>query len=240
MFFPFFSFRYFLYLAPALLFMMYAQWRVRSAYGKWTKVQNARNIPGVKAAQQILTQSGLNGVSLNEVPGQLTDNYDPRSKTLNLSRSVAVEPSVASLAIVAHEIGHAEQDAKRNPLLLLRGFLVPAVNFGSNLGPILIIGGVILSAMIEGFARFGQNIAVVGLLLFSLTFVFALVTLPVEIDASRRAMRMLRDSNLLVDTRELAGARQVLNAAALTYIGGMLVALLQLLYYASFVTGRRD
>src|SRR5574341_218734 len=216
--FPFFYWNpmYWLFVGPAVLFMLYAQWRVRSAYGKWGKTPNSRNVPGAKAAEGLLTQAGLYGISMAEAPGELTDNYDPRSKRLNLSRGTALGSSVASLAIVAHEIGHAQQDATGNLLLQLRSGIVPAANIGSQLGPILFIIGMFLQS---------PAVMWIGIGLFSLAFVFALITLPVEIDASSRAMRMLSSSGLLVGDDERRGARAVLQAAALTYVAALLMAL---------------
>jgi Zn-dependent membrane protease YugP len=229
--FPFFwNPTYWLFIAPALLLMLFAQWRVRSAYNKWGEVANSHRIPGAEAAQRLMAEGGLYGVNVRGIRGQLTDNYDPRSKTLNLSESTAQQASVASLAIVAHEIGHARQDATGFALLRLRAGLVPAVNFGSQLGPILFIVGY--------FLQFSP-IMWLGVLFFSMAFVFALVTLPVELDASSRAMRMLQSSGLLVDEKERKGARAVLNAAALTYVAALLSALFQLLYYVMLASGGR-
>lgn len=222
--------RYWLFIAPALLFMLFAQWRVKSAYAKWSRVLNSRSIPGVRAAQQLLSENGLYGVNIREVGGQLSDNYDPRTKTLNLSQGSAQQDSVASLAVVAHEIGHAMQDAKGFFLLRVRGGLVPAVRFGSQLGPILFFVGLLL--------QFGP-LMWVGIVFFSGAFVFALVTLPVELDASRRAMNMLTASGLVVGADEKRGARAVLTAAALTYVAALLTALFQLLYYISLASGGR-
>ncbi len=236
----FFDPLYFIFIGPAFLFMLYAQWRVRSAYGKWSKEPNRSNVTGAKATQLLLSQNAINDVTINTIAGELSDNYDPRNKSLNLSQGVSQGESVAALAIAAHEIGHAEQHARSNPLLTLRGILVPAVNFGSRLGPILFFIGILLMAMVSAFAGLGELLAWFGLGLFSLTFIFALITLPVEIDASQRAMRMLTQSNLLVDNRELRGARAVLTAAALTYVASMLIALFQLLYYVTILIGRRD
>jgi hypothetical protein len=164
------------------------------------------------------------------MPGELSDNYDSRNKTLNLSEGTSGGSSVASLAIVAHEIGHAQQDATGSFMFQLRGGIVNAVNIGSQLGPILFIVGFIL--------QFG-TLMWVGIGLFSLAFVFALVTLPIEINASNRAMQMLTASGLLVDNDEQKGARAVLNAAALTYVAALLMALMQLLYYVSMASGSR-
>ncbi len=221
---------YWLIVGPAVLFMLYAQWRVSTAYRRWSNVANARRLQGVKAAEILLGQTGLRHVGIRGIAGQLTDNYDPRSKVLNLSEGTALGSSVASLAIVAHEIGHAQQDATGYFLLRLRGGLVPAVNFGSQLGPILFLLGFLL--------QFG-TLMWVGIFLFALAFLFTLVTLPVEFNASRRALRMLDQSGLLVDNQERRGARAVLNAAALTYVASMLTALAQLLYYILLARGRR-
>lgn len=221
---------YWLFVAPALLLMLYAQWRVRSAYNKWGRVPNSRGIPGIKAADELLRQVGMYGIQVQGVPGDMTDNYDPRSKTLNLSEGTVRGASVASVAIVAHEIGHAQQDATGNLLLQVRSGIVPAVQFGSQLGPILFILGF--------FLQFSP-LMWVGIALFSLAFVFALITLPIELDASRRAMQMLTSSGLLVGNEEHKGARTVLNAAALTYVAALLMALMQLLYYVSMASGGR-
>lgn len=218
----FFDPMYWLFIAPALLLMLFAQWRVKSAYAKWGKVPTTKGIPAVKAAEQLRAENNLYAVQFKGIPGELTDNYDPRSKTLNLSESTARGSSVAQLAVVAHEMGHAQQDASGSLLLRARGGLVPAVNFGSQLGPILFIVGF--------FLRFSP-LMWVGVAFFSMAFLFALVTLPVEIDASSRALKMLRTSNILVSDREMAGARAVLTAAALTYVAAMVTALVQLLYY---------
>jgi Zn-dependent membrane protease YugP len=202
---------YWLFVAPALLLMLYAQWRVRSAYSKWGRVPNSRGIVGVKAAEELINAGGMFGLHIQGIPGELTDNYDPRSKTLNLSEGTARGASVASLAIVAHEIGHAQQDATGSFLLQLRGGIVPAVNIGSQLGPILFILGF--------FLQFSP-LMWIGIGLFSLAFIFALITLPVELDASNRAMQMLTTSGL-------------------TYVAALLMALMQLLYYVSMASGGR-
>nr|MBN1228338.1 zinc metallopeptidase [Anaerolineae bacterium] len=221
---------YWIFTAPALLFMLYAQWRVRSAYNKWEQVPNAHNLTGAKAAEKLLAETGLQGVGIRGIPGKMTDNYDPRSNTLSLSEGTARYGSVASLAIVAHEIGHAQQDYKGSLLLKARIGLVPAVNIGAQFGPMLFIVGYLLQF---------TPLMWLGVGFFSLSFVFALMTLPLEIDASARAMKMLRNSSLLVGEREIRGARQVLNAAALTYVAAMLTALAQLLYYVFLARGSR-
>jgi len=229
---PFFFWNpiYWLFVGPALLFMMYAQWRVQSAYRKWGGVRNSSGLAGVQIAERLINENGLYGLSIKGIPGKLTDNYDPRSKVLNLSEGTARQDSVAAAAIVAHEMGHAMQDSTGSLLLRLRGGIVPAVNVGSQLGPILFIIGILL--------RFGP-LMWLGIGFFSLAFIFTLITLPVEIDASMRAMKMLTTSNLLVGNDERRGAQAVLSAAALTYVGSLLVALTQLLYYVSLASGSR-
>lgn len=221
---------YWLFVAPALLLMLYAQWRVRSAYNKWGQISNSRGITGERAANELMSEGGLYGLRLQGIPGELTDNYDPRTKTLNLSEGSVRGNSVASLAIVAHELGHAQQDATGSLLLQVRGGIVGAVNIGSQLGPILFILGLVLQL---------GPLMWLGIGLFSLAFVFALITLPVELDASQRAMHMLTSSGLLVGSEETNGARSVLNAAALTYVAAMLMALMQLLYYVMLASGGR-
>jgi Zn-dependent membrane protease YugP len=215
---------------PALLFALYAQWRVKSAYAQWGKVANSLELPGAKAAEKLLAETGLYGVSIKGISGELTDNYDPRDKSLNLSKGTAAGHSVAALAVVAHEIGHAQQDNTGYMLLRLRSGMIPVVNFGSRLGPILFIVGVLLQ---------WEPLMWLGVIFFSAAFLFTLVTLPVELDASSRAMKLLRNNGLLVGENEIRGARAVLNAAALTYVAALLQALAQLLYYVLLARGGR-
>jgi Zn-dependent membrane protease YugP len=177
-----------------------------------------------------MQENGLYGLGIQPIGGELTDNYDPRSKTLNLSQGSATGSSVASLAIVAHELGHAQQDSQGNLLMAARSGLVPAVNIGSHLGPILLIVGLLINL---------TPLIWLGIGLFSLAFVFSLLTLPVELDASSRAMKMLTTGGLLVGKDEADGARSVLTAAALTYVAAMLMALLQLVYFIFLGSRRR-
>lgn len=221
---------YLLFMAPALLLMLYAQWRVRSAYAKWGRVANSRSIRGAEVAKTLLDANGLYGVAVQPMPGEMTDNYDPRNKSLNLSQGSLQGDSVASMAVVAHEIGHAVQDDVRFPLMALRSGLVPVVNIGSRFGFIVFLLGFWLSF---------TPLIWLGLLMFASAFLFTLVTLPVELDASRRAMQMLTTSGLIIGNDDRQGARAVLQAAALTYIAAMLSTLLTLLYYVFLAFGRR-
>lgn len=238
----FFDPLYLILMAPAFLFVMIAQWAVKRAYSKWSQIGNTRRISGGEAARVLLNQGGLLDVHLEGTAGELTDHYDPRNNILRLSPGVGNGRSVASLAIAAHEIGHAMQDKTNYGLLRLRSAMVPAVNIGSNLGYFMIFGGLILATWI-GLTELGSMLAWVGVAGFGLSALFALATLPVEFDASRRALQMLDASGMLVTQEERNGARAVLRAAALTYIAALGAALAQLLYYVMLVGGiggRRD
>ncbi|MFO7698498.1 MAG: zinc metallopeptidase [Anaerolineae bacterium] len=221
---------YLLFALPALILGLYAQFKVRTAYSKFLQVRNRHNITGYEAAQRLLQSSGLDGIQLAETPGELTDHYDPRRKSLHLSQGVARSASVAALGIVAHEVGHAVQDNESYLMMKLRGGLVPVVQIGSWLGPILFIAGMLLSL---------ADLSTVGLVLFSGTLVFSLVTLPVEFNASSRAIAMLQKSGLVASEEEEKGVRAVLSAAALTYVAAAVQSLSTILYYVSLLSGSR-
>ncbi len=229
MFFPVFDPRYYLFALPALILGLYAQYRVRSAYQKYLQVRNTRGMAGHEAARRLLEANGLYDVSVQETQGQLSDHYDPRRKALFLSPAVARSATVASLGIVAHEVGHAVQDAANYGPMKLRAGLVPAVQIGSWLGPIIFMAGLFLPI---------PNLSLIGLLFFSGTLLFSLVTLPVEYNASSRAVAMLERSGLLTASDE-KGVRQVLSAAALTYVAAAAQALSTILYYLFILGGRR-
>jgi Zn-dependent membrane protease YugP len=220
---------YLLLVLPPLLLGFWAQSKVRGAYAKYTNVKNYRGLTGEDAAKIILGPEGLYEVSIDGVPGTLTDRYDPRSKKLGLSAGVAKYPTVAALAIVAHEIGHALQDHENYGPLKLRAAIVPAVQLSAWVGPILFLAGL--------FLRF-TGLAWLGVFAFGLTAVFAIMTLPVEFDASKRGLRLLQTYNL-VDSRELQGAKSVLDAAALTYVAAAVQAVATMLYYVTLLSGRR-
>ncbi len=218
---------YFVFVLPAFLLALYAQSRVKGAYAKWGKVANERRLTGLDAARIILGPEGLGNVSIDGIAGTLTDHYDPRSKTLRLSQGIASQPSVAALAVVSHEIGHALQDKTGYAPLRLRGAIVPAVQVSSWVGPILFFIGLFF-----GLA----NLAWIGVVFFAMGAIFALVTLPVEFDASRRGLRLLQTYDL-TSGRELAGAKSVLDAAALTYVAALAQTMATLLYYVFLLTG---
>jgi uncharacterized protein len=220
---------YLMYMIPAFILMALTSWYVKAAYNKWSRVASRSRLSGADATRRLISTSGLYGVQIQGTPGELTDHYDPRNKTVFLSNGVANSPSVAALAIAAHELGHAQQDAEDYFPMRLRGFMVPMVNIGSNLGWILILIGLFLNM---------TGLAWIGVLVFSGGALFALATLPVEFDASARAKRMLADSGIIQSDEEMRGVNTVLNAAALTYVAGLVTAILQLLYYVSLVSGR--
>lgn len=219
---------YLLFMAPAFLLMMLTSWYVKSAYSKWSRIPARSRLTGAEAAQRLISRGGLMGVRVEGIRGNLSDHYDPRDKVLRLSPGVANYASVASLAIAAHELGHAMQDHEEYFPLRLRSAIVPAVNIGSNLGWILIMIGLLL--------RFTE-LAWLGVLVFSGGAIFALFTLPVELDASARAKRLLAETGIIQGEDEQRGVNTVLNAAALTYVAGLVTAVLQLLYYVTLVGG---
>lgn len=221
---------YLIFMVPAFILMGLTSWYVRHAYNKWSRVRASSGLTGSQAAQRLLATGSLYGVKVQGTPGKMTDHYDPRDKTLYLSNDVANNPSVASVAIAAHELGHAMQDAEEYFPLRLRAALVPVVNIGSNLGWLLIIIGLVLNL---------TNLAWLGILVFAGGAVFALATLPVEFNASARAKQLLAETGIISTDEEVRGVNQVLNAAALTYVAALVTAILQLLYYVLLVGGRR-
>jgi len=224
---------YILISLPALLLGFWAQAKVKSAFNKYSKVRTARGLAGAQVARLILDSNGLHSVNVEEVNGFLSDHYDPRSKILRLSSDVYKSPSLAAVGVAAHEAGHAIQDQQGYAALNLRSAMVPSVQIGSWLGPIIFFIGLFLNSAL------GQSLAWVGLILFGATALFAVVTLPVEFDASKRAKAILVNQGVVTST-ELQGVNAVLDAAALTYVAAALQAISTLLYYAFILVGRRD
>jgi len=233
----FFDPTYLIFMIPAFILMGITSWYVRRAYTRWSKVRASSGLTGAQAAQQLISRAvyssydgtaDLRNVRVLGIGGNLTDHYNPQDKTLYLSPGVANSPSVASVAIAAHELGHALQDAEGYAPLRFRAALVPMVNIGSNLGWILILAGF--------FLRW-TNLAWLGVLFFAGGAVFALATLPVEFNASSRAKAMLTASGIIRTEEEARGVNTVLNAAALTYVAALITAVLQLLYYVLLVGG---
>lgn len=226
--------RYLMFMLPAFVLMLVVQWYVKSAYSRWSKVSARSRISGAQAAQRLIQSGGLNDVSIEGIQGNLTDHYDPRDKVLRLSQGVYQGNSVAALAIAAHELGHAVQDHEGYFPLRFRAAIVPVVNVGSYLGWILIFAGMLLQL---------SGLAWLGVAIFSGGALFALATLPVELNASARARELLYNSGLISGEDEMRGVNNVLNAAALTYVAALVAAVLQLLYWVTLVLGmgrRRD
>lgn len=224
----FFDPYYLIFMLPALILMFIAQQRVQSTYKKWSQVPNRLGLSGAQVAERLISRLGLFGLRVEETPGTLTDHFDPAHHALRLSPANGSGQSVAAMAVVAHEIGHAMQEQEAYLPLRFRSAIVPAVNIGSYLGWILILGGLLL--------RYVQ-IAWIGVLVFSLGVVFALATLPVEFNASQRALRILSEGGMITALEEQKGVRSVLNAAAMTYIAGLATAVFQLLYYVLLISG---
>lgn len=210
-----------------LLFGLWAQMRVKRTFAKYSEVRPHNGMTGADAAAAVLRRSGLSGVEIRPVSGQLSDHYDPRSRTLNLSADVGQASSVAAIGVAAHEAGHALQDSQGYRPMRIRQTLVPAASIGQSLWFMPVMLGLVIGS---------TGLVNVGLILFAAIVLFQLVTLPVEFDASKRALVALQDGGLLA-ADEVDGARAVLSAAALTYVAGFVAALGQLLYF--FLVSRR-
>ncbi len=227
---------YFMFMIPGILLMVWAQSKVKGSYSKYSKVANSRGITGAQAARMVLDDNGLHDVQIEMTKGELTDHYDPRKRVLRLSQGIHNVPSIAAIAVAAHEAGHAIQHATGYAPLKTRTAIVPVVNIGSNLGLFVIIGGVLLNM---------AGMAWIGVALFGLSTLFALVTLPVEFDASKRAKLALVHVGIVdggvANGPESKGVDNMLDSAAWTYVAGFAASLLTLLYYVMMVAGmRRD
>lgn len=228
---------YYLYIVlvlPCVIWAMIAQIRVQAAYGKFSRVRTMRGLTGAETAEKILRSQGITNVAIAPCKGQLSDHYDPRSNTVFLSEGVYGSSSVAACGIAAHECGHAIQHAQGYAPLKLRAALVPITNLGSNLAMPLVLIGLLFSSFSYGF-----YIAFAGVICFATATVFQLVTLPVEFNASRRALSVL-ESQGIVSSDEKSGVRKVLWAAAMTYVAALFVSLANLLRILIIVMGGRN
>ena len=226
----YFDWTYILVLIGVVITMI-AQARVKSTYARYQKVRSHSGITGAQAAEQILHGAGIYDVQIQHIPGNLTDNYDPRSKVLHLSDSTYQSTSVAAIGVAAHECGHAIQHDTDYAPLRIRASIVPVVNIGSSLSWPIILAGVLLS--------FNQTLITIGIVLFSLTVLFHLITLPVEFDASGRALKILSSSHMLYPD-EVDGARSVLRAAAMTYVASAAASILSLMRLMLLFGRRRN
>ena len=233
--FLFFNTRYLIFMLPALLLALFAQWKISATYRKYSEIRNTQGLTGADVARVLMRNEGLDYVGVEVIPGNLTDHYDPRTKIMRLSEGSSHEPSVAAMAVVAHELGHAQQDKQGYFWLQLRSGIVGIASVGSNFGIFLVFIGLMLGAA-AGRGGLGWGLAWVGVLLMAGAVVFSLVTLPVELNASARARDMLA-RNGLVTAQEAQGVSSMLNAAALTYIAAAAQAVMQLLYFVTLLAG---
>ena len=230
-----FDWTYMVLVLPCIILSLWASSRVNSTFKKYSQQHSIRRITGAQAAQRVLSANGVSGVRIERVSGNLTDHYDPKTNVIRLSDSVHDSTSTAAIGVACHEAGHAVQYAQSYAPIKLRAAIIPVTNFGSRLAMPLILIGILLSA----FGELSTSLVYLGIACFGLSLVFQLITLPVEFNASRRAMEAIESGNLLTE-EEQRGARKTLSAAAMTYVAGTAVALAQLLrLIAIFGRGRR-
>ncbi|MDB9529807.1 zinc metallopeptidase [Oscillatoria sp. CS-180] len=220
---------YLVLMVPGILLTFWAQSKVKGTYRRYSQIRSATGMTGAQVAQTILSKMGVRGVRVEQIAGELTDHYDPSAKAVRLSQGIYNSTSLAAAAVAAHECGHVLQDVEDYKLMNIRAALVPAVNLGSRLGPILIIAGLVLNFL---------GLAWLGIIFFASVLLFHIVTLPVEFDASKRALRLIDEFGIL-QGEENKGARAVLQAAAFTYVATAFYALLNILYYIFLMVGRR-
>ncbi len=216
---------YFIIFIALMIISLVIQARLNSTYKKYSKIANGRGLTGAQAAEKILEENGITDVEVQMVSGRLTDNYNPRTKVLSLSPEVYSGFTVAAVGIAAHEAGHAIQHHKSYVPVKLRTALVPVANIGSKFSMLILLAGLIISSFAQGNAGF--YVAMVGVALFAFTLLFSVVTLPVELNASKRARQVLSDT-IALDATDMKGVRKVLNAAAMTYVAAVASSLLSL------------
>jgi Zn-dependent membrane protease YugP len=230
---------YLMFIIPALLLSLWASFRTRSAFKKYSQVRTMRGLTGAQAAKAMLDRAGIYDVQVVPTHGMLTDHYNPTNKTLALSEAVYASNSVAAVGVACHEAGHAIQHAEGYKPMWLRSVLVPTANIGSSIGYIVMMVGLF---MVYAGSQIGPEVVLLGALLFSLVLAFQIVTLPVEFDASARAKRLALANGIILE-QERQGMDRVLNAAALTYVAAVISTLMTLLYFlfrAGLLGGRRD
>ena len=220
----------FIYLIIAMLIPLVAQGYLMSTFGRYKKERASSGLTGYEVARRMLDRNGLYDVQIQETKGKLSDHYDPKTRTVRLSPDIHNTPSIAAVSVAAHEVGHAIQHAQGYAPLKLRSALVPVVGIANRLGFIAIIAGL----MLEQFV-----VAEIGIILIASLFIFQLITLPVEFNASKRALAGMDDMNILYDHNEKRGARKVLTAAALTYVAALVVALVELLRWIAILNNSR-
>lgn len=230
----YFDWMYVYLVLPCVILAMWASANVNSTFKRYSNQHSRRGLTGAQAAQRVLAANGVQGVRIEQVSGNLTDHYDPRTNVIRLSDDVYGSTSTAAIGVACHEAGHAVQYAQNYGPIKLRAAIIPVTNFGSKLAMPLILLGLLFS----GFGQFSDTIVYLGIACFGLSVVFQLVTLPVEFNASNRALRAIESGQLLTE-EELTGARKTLRAAALTYVAATAVALAQLLRLLTLFGGNR-
>ena len=225
---------YLILVLPAVIFSLWASIRVNTTFKKYSKIRSMRGITGAEAARRVLDANGLQHIRIEQIPGNLTDHYDPRSDVIRLSESVYGNTSVAAVGVACHEAGHAVQHAENYAPVKIRAAIIPVTNIGSRLASPLIILGILLNSLAS--APEFLVIAYIGVACYGLCTLFQLVTLPTEFDASRRALRCIESYGIL-GSEEIGGARRVLTAAAMTYVAALAVSLMQLLRLFLMVSG---
>ena len=228
-----FDWTYLVFIVPCIIITLICQVRVQSTFSKYSKIRNSRNITGAQAAEYVLRQNGVTGVRIEHVSGSMTDHFDPRTNVIRLSDTVYNSNSVAAVGVACHEAGHAVQHAEGYLPNKIRGFILPMARLGSQLSWILILLGLVFTAKV------GFVLLYIGIVLFSLSVLFTIATLPVEFNASKRALECIRESDLLYGD-EYTGAKRTLQAAAMTYVASALTAIMQLLRLIIIARGRRD
>jgi Zn-dependent membrane protease YugP len=225
----FFDSTYLIFFLAIVVVSGAAQMYIRSTYGRWSRVPNGAGLSGGQVAEYLRDHAAFGNragreaiTAINVVPGDLSDHFDPRDRTLSLSEAVAHQPSIAAMAISAHEVGHAQQLAEGSALMQIRSVLVPAVSVGPGLAYLFIFGGLILQM---------SGLFIIGVALFGIAVLFSVLTLPVEIQASQKALVMLQSTGVITSEQDRQGARSMLTAAALTYVAAAIGAILTLLYY---------
>ena len=228
-----FDWTYLVFIVPCIIITLICQVRVQSTFSKYSKIRNSRNITGAQAAEYVLRQNGVTGVRIEHVSGSMTDHFDPRTNVIRLSDTVYNSNSVAAVGVACHEAGHAVQHAVGYLPNKIRSIILPMAKIGSQLSWILILLGLVFTAKV------GFVLLYIGIVLFSLSVLFTIATLPVEFNASKRALECIRESDLLYGD-EYTGAKRTLQAAAMTYVASALTAIMQLLRLIIIARGRRD
>jgi len=221
---------YFWYvLIPVLIISLGVQIYLRRTYAKWSKIRNSSNLSGMQVGNQLFKRTSLQAIPLQRTKGELTDHYDPGANVVRLSESTADKHSVSAMAVTAHELGHVQQYQTGSAWIKARGFLLPALQFSPTISYLAILFGLIFNIV---------NLIYVGIIFFALMVIFSILTIPVEVNASRRARKLLREAGLMKNKQDDTGSRAVLSAAALTYLAAAITSILQLLYYISLAQRR--